>query len=98
MLMKSMAAAMLAAIVLAGPAWADPTETVTLYSVRFHQYFQPGSFTAFLDGENVTREFAPAPAPKGTSDMVRNTPFIGGDVIALGGYIGGPQNPVPSLM
>ena len=75
----------------------DPTETVTLYSVRFHQYFQPGSFTAFLDGENVTREFAPAPAPKGTSDMVRNEPFIGGDVIALGGYIGVPQNPGESL-
>jgi hypothetical protein len=76
---------------------ADPIETVTLYSVRFHQYFQPGSFTAFLDGENVTREFAPVPTPKGTSDMVRNTPFIGGDVISLGVYIGVPQNPGESL-
>src|SRR6266496_4804439 len=44
---------------------ADPIETVTLYSVRFHEYLQPGSFSAFLDGENVTRQFAPAPAPKG---------------------------------
>src|SRR5438105_4828075 len=76
---------------------ADPIETVTLYSVRFHQYFQPGSFRAFLDGEDVTRDFAPVPTPKGTSDMVRNAPFVGGDVIALGGYIGVPQNSGESL-
>jgi hypothetical protein len=73
---------------------ANPIETVTLYEVRFHRYFQPGSFSALLDGENVTAQFAPAPAQSGKSSMVRNAPFTGGET--LDAYISLPPILVPS--
>ncbi len=76
---------------------ATPIGTVTRYSVKFHQYFLPGSFLAQLDGENVTAQFTPAPVPNGTSSMVRNAPFFGGEVGATGVYIGVPQAPGESI-
>jgi len=57
---------------------ADPIETVTLFEVKFHRYFQPGTFSAKLDGQDVTAGFAPAPAQSGVSTMAWNEPFLGG--------------------
>jgi hypothetical protein len=73
---------------------ANPIEAVTLYEVRFHRYFQPGSFSALLDGENVTAQFAPTPAQSGSASMVRNAPFTGGET--LGVYISPPPILLPS--
>ena len=74
----------------------DPTptsklETVTHFAVEFHQFYQPGSFSARIDGENVTAQFAPTPVPKGKSSMVRNASFLSGEVGATGVYVGVPQ-------
>ena len=52
---------------------------VTAFSVRFHEYYQTGTFRAFLDGQEVTPSFTPAGVPKGTAGMVWRQPFIGGE-------------------
>jgi hypothetical protein len=70
---------------------SNPIGLVTQYSVKFHRYYQPGSFSALLDGENVTAQFAPTPAQSGTSIMVRNMSFTGGETVADVAYIGVPQ-------
>lgn len=75
----------------------DPIETVTRYRVEFHQYFLPGSFSATLDTENVTSQFAPTPVPKGISTMVRNAPFLGGESGTTGVHIGTRDNPGESV-
>lgn len=57
------------------------SEPVTTLQVKFSPYFVPGSFTARLDGTDVTSGFVPAAAPGGTSTMrLPDTPqgFIGG--------------------
>lgn len=72
---------------------ADPIETVTLFEVKFHRYFQPGTFSAKLDGQDVTAHFAPAPTQSGKSTMVWNQPFLGGQGP---GYIGLPPVYAPS--
>ena len=66
---------------------ADPIGLVTQYSVKFHRYFQPGTFSALLDGESVTAQFAPTPAQSGTSSMVRNLSFTGGGPVADPAYV-----------
>lgn len=52
---------------------------VTAFSVRFHEYYQTGTFRAFLDGQEVTPSFTPAGVPKGTAGLVWRQPFIGGE-------------------
>jgi hypothetical protein len=42
---------------------------VTILQVKFSPYFVPGSFTAALDGKDVTAGFVPVAAPAGTSTM-----------------------------
>lgn len=77
----------------------NPIETVTLFEVKFHRYFQPGTFSALLDGENVTAQFTPAPAQSGLSTMVRNQSFLGGEgpgYINPGQVEVGPGGPAPS--
>ncbi|HVE50473.1 MAG TPA: hypothetical protein VNG69_12770 [Casimicrobiaceae bacterium] len=54
-------------------------QPVTAFSVRFHEYYQTGTFRAFLDGQEVTSSFSPAGVPKGTAGMVWRQPFIGGE-------------------
>jgi hypothetical protein len=66
---------------------ADPIGLVTVYAVKFHRYYEPGSFVALLDGENVTAQFAPAPAQSGTATMVRNQPFGPGDPFINPAYV-----------
>jgi len=72
---------------------ADPIETVTLFEVKFHRYFQPGTFSAMLDGQDVTAQFTPAPAQSGVSTMPWNQPFTGGQGA---GYITQPPIESPS--
>jgi hypothetical protein len=61
----------------------QPGDTVlapeTAFSARFHEYYQTGTFRAFLDGQEVTPSFTPAGVPKGTAGMVWRQPFIGGE-------------------
>lgn len=54
---------------------------ITILQVKFSPYFVPGSFTASLDGADVTAGFVPVAAAGGTSTMrLPDTPqgFIGG--------------------
>src|SRR5205823_2783843 len=61
-------------------------------------YFQPGTFSALLDSENVTAQFAPTPAQSGMSSMVRNMSFTAGEPVGGPAYIGVPQHPGESIV
>lgn len=57
---------------------------VTILQVKFSPYFVSGSFTAALDGKDVTAAFAPVAAPAGTATMrLPDVPvgFTGGSLV-----------------
>jgi hypothetical protein len=70
---------------------------LTTFSVQFHEYYQPGTFKAFLDGQDITSSFSPAGVPTGTAAAPWNQPYIGGAPVPGGLYIGVPQAPYSSL-
>lgn len=51
-------------------------------TVRFHHQFKPGTFEAYLDGQNITGLFALPHSPGGTTNAVMTGPFTGGDLQA----------------
>ena len=57
------------------PPDGNTRNPVRQFSVQFHPNFVPGSFSAQLDGRDITPLFAPAPAPGGTSVAQWNDPF-----------------------
>ena len=70
---------------------------VTVFGVQFHEYYQPGTFRAYLDGQEITSSFAPAGVPSGTASAGWNQSYIGGDMVTGGLYIGVPQASGQSL-
>jgi len=73
-----------------------PITTVTRYVVQSHQFYKPGSFSATLDGENVTAQFHPTLLANNKTLMLQNGPFTGGEPGTTGVYIGEPQRPEPT--
>ena len=70
---------------------------VTAFGVKFHEYYQPGTFRAYLDGQDITASFSPAGIPNGNAGATWNQPYIGGDPVPGGLYMGVPQAPYSSL-
>jgi hypothetical protein len=70
---------------------------VTAFSVKFHEYYQPGTFKAYLDGTDITSSFSPAGVSNGTAAAAWNQPYVGGDPAPGGPFIGAPQASYESL-
>lgn len=90
-----------ASIVLTGCAvWVVQPSTSPLYSpvtnfqARFNPVYEPGTFKAFLDGNEITSLFSPAAGVAGgTATASWNQPYEGGYNPNTGVYIGAPQLP-----
>jgi hypothetical protein len=70
---------------------------VTTFGVQFHEYYQPGTFRAFLDGQEITSSFAPAGVPSGTASAGWSQSYTGGEMSTSAGYVGAPQAAYQSL-
>ena len=78
---------------------APVSRCLTNFTVQFHEYYQPGTFNARLDGADVTSQFSPAGVAGGTASMPITGPFRGGQPLLTGGtYIGVPQAPGTSIV
>lgn len=55
------------AAAIEAPADGSAQAPIREFRVRFHRDFRAGTFSATLDGEDVTRHFQPAPTPGGVS-------------------------------
>jgi hypothetical protein len=69
----------------------EPFNTpVTKFDVRFNWVYQPGTFRAYLDENEITQSFSPAGVPGGAASALWNEPYQGG-YDEQGVYIGVPQ-------
>jgi hypothetical protein len=70
---------------------------VTALAVRFHEYYEPGTFRAYLDGQDITASFSPAGVAGGTAASSWSQPYTGGQPVIGGVYVGVPQAAGQSL-
>jgi hypothetical protein len=76
------------AVQITQPTSTPLTAPLTIFEVKFAPQFLPGSFSAQLDGADVTAGFVPTAAPAGTSKMhLPDTPegLTGGTIVNSGG-------------